>query len=286
MRPRILVVPMAIAWCLLGAPAFAQAVSYLRVEPRAGGEPRISLVEIDAATGDRADLGDPLDHAAWLYGLGEHASHNYTALMPQDAGTFGASDLLADSQAVLFGLERHERVVEMEAAVFALLAERAGFEWAPGGDAAGDADDNGDDGGEPDAVRVRRIEASKAIVRATRQPEGVQHSTIVTAKRGERAEIRALFDPTMLQPESILPVRVYTEGDGAKGATVIATHVETGAEQRVVADDKAIAILTLDRAGAWRVEFHTVTEAPPGDAEADWVVYSATLSFEVIGGGR
>jgi hypothetical protein len=240
------------------------------------------LVEIDADTGDRADLGDTLDHAAWLYALGEHASHNYSALPPQDAGTLRASDLLADSQAVLFGVERHERVVEMEAGHFALLAARAGVQRAP--EAAGEPE--GDGGGEGGVVRVRRIEASKAIVRATPQPEGLHHSTIVTAKRGERAEIRPLFDPTMLEPESVFPVRVYTEGDGAKGATVIATHVETGAEHRVVADDKAIAILTLDRPGAWRVEFHVATPAAPEDADADWVVYSATLSFDVIGGAR
>lgn len=279
------VLALLIASACLPGIAAAQPVLCLRVEPADAGDPRFSLVEIDQATGLEAEIPDGLDRATWLYGLGDHGSHNYTALAPADRGTLHASELLGNSQAVLFGADLGERIVTMSAAEFTLLAARAGVEWTPAPAMT--------------QVRVRRIEASKAIVRPTPArdegaaapssanpgyPAGMWASPIVIAKRGERVEIRPLFDPTLLLAPSLLPVRVYVEGDGAGVSDVWATHLPTGATQHVRADGKAIANLSLEAAGTWRIEFHRAKPAPAGDPEADWVVYSATLTFENIGG--
>ena len=272
MRPRTSCVPLLLASGALATPALAQPVSVLAFESAPGQPPRLTLAEFDPAAQQAVPLDDPFEHASWIYGLGVHASHNYTALAPLDRDALDPSDLLDPHQAVVFGLQRHERVVSLDAATFGLLADRAGLDWEPQGDAD---------------IRVRRVEAAKVLVLPA--PGAVRHpSTVATAKRGERAEIRPLMDPTTLAPEpgGILPVRVYAEGDAVPGALVIATHLPTGTQHRVNADNKGIAILPLDAAGAWRLEFHTLSPAPRDDPDADWVAYSATLTFENDGGAR
>lgn len=262
-----------IAWVVvfgLTGAACGQPVSWLRLAEGEGAGERLVVVEIDATSGAEGAATPALDRSSWVYGLGDHGSHNYTAAMtPEDLAGLDPGELLAGSQAVLFGADLHERVVVMPAEEFGLLAGRSGLDWAPPAGVA--------------TVRVRRIEAARVLVRESRRG-AMWASPIATAKRGERAEIRLLMDPTVLTPETIVPVRAYVEGDAAKGATVIATHVESGASGRYGTDDKGIAIVTLDRPGAWRLEFHVAR--PAGGAEAEWTVYSATLGFEVLGGAR
>jgi len=182
-----------------------------------------------------------------------------------------ASELIESSRVAVFGVDLGEQVVDLEVGEFGLLCGRAGVEWEPAARQA--------------RVRVRRIEGSKVLVRAVGQAEVVSGPS-ATTKRGERAEIRPLFDPTALLAPSVFPVRVYFDGDSAQGCDVLATHVATGAVQRVTADDMGIANLELHEGGAWRVEYHRVRAAGDEDQEALWVVYSATLSFEMVGGVR
>lgn len=265
--------------CVLAASAggaLAQPVAFLRAEQRAGAEPVFEVVNRDETAGTEAVVAEGLETAVWFYGLGDWGSHNYSAARQDGAADdqFGGllpSELIGNSQVVVFGVDLGERVVAMEVGEFAVLCERAGVEWEAGARRA--------------AIPVRRIEGSKVLVRRLGQAEVVSGQA-ATVKRGERAEIRPLFDPTSLHAPSVFPVRVYFDGDSAKGCDVLATHVATGATQRVTADDKGIANLELHEGGAWRVEYHRLTPAGNEDPEAMWVCYSATLSFEVVGGGR
>ena len=123
---------------------------------------------------------------------------------------------------------------------------------------------------------------------AVRTGADAEHSEVVMAKRGERAEIRPLFDPTLALHPSAMPVRVYIDGDGAAGMRVWATHLATGAAQSAISDGRGIAQLEVAGPGPWLVEFHHVYPVGPGDDEADWVVFTGTMVFESLApaGGR
>lgn len=130
-------------------------------------------------------------------------------------------------------------------------------------------------------VRVQRVESAKTLIRVL-DPGGAppRHSAVATSKTGQRAELRALFDPTMLRPGSDLAIRVYVNGSSVAGAGVRATHLASGARQDVVADPHGIAVVHIGQRGVWRLEFHAARTPEPG-VDADWTLYSATLSFEV-----
>lgn len=280
--PAMIVRGVCAAMCIVATAAKGQRVAVLHVEQRAGGlEPEFSVRDIDlgamprgVAIADGEVRRGWEDQAAWLYGLGDHGAHNYTAASPEHRAALRPSDLMEGSQAVVFGVDLLPRIVEMPAAEFAAMSIRAGFEHAAPA------------AGEP--VRVRRIESSRALVRV-RTGADAEHSEVVMAKRGERAEIRPLFDPTLALHPSAMPVRVYIDGDGAAGMRVWATHLATGAAQSAISDGRGIAQLEVAGPGPWLVEFHHVYPVGPGDDEADWVVFTGTMVFESLapaGGAR
>ena len=255
-----------------------------------GDAVRPRLVEVDGGAiaggglrlDDMAEAAGWFDRAAWVYGLGDFGSVNYSAFVVEPAGGDGGGvpevwevhppgELLAGSRLVAFGVDRGEREVVLGRGEWAWLCGRAGFEPAAG------------EGRGRDGVVVRRVESCRVLVRGGLGggPGGGagDASGVATTKRGERVEIRPLMDPTALVPETIVPVRVYVGGDAAPGGVVTATHLESGASQRVVADDKAIATLQIDVPGLWLVEFHAVRR----EGEA-LVVYSATVLFEMGSG--
>ncbi|MEZ6234218.1 MAG: hypothetical protein R3B68_08510 [Phycisphaerales bacterium] len=269
--------------------ALGQPVSCL-VLGGEGDAVRPRLVEVDggaiAGGGLRldaiAEAEGWFDRASWVYGLGEFGSVNYSAVVVEPAGGDGGGagevwdvhpprELLAGSRLVAFGVDRGEREVVLEQGEWAWLCDRAGFQAPANGERV------------RDAIQVTRVESCRVLVRGDLGggPGGGagDASGVATTKRGERVEIRPLMDPTALVPATIVPVRVYVEGDSVPGGVVTATHLETGVSQRVVADDKAIATLRIDVGGVWLVEFHAVRR----EGEA-LVVYSATVLFEMGGG--
>lgn len=267
--------------------AGAQSTRWLRIE--GVGTPGVhpALVQTDAS-GQSQGVADWLADASWAHGLSDFASHNYTALSaasgpaPDAAAVWTdlpPADLIHPGRVTLFGVQMQDRIVTLTPEEFGLLAARAGVAWEP---AEGQH-----------RIVVRRIEGAKVLLRTPDQAGAGDDqagavplpvpSGVPTTKRGERAEIRPLMDPTTCtggEPGGgVLPVRVYAEGEAVPGAVVIATHLATGTEQRVVARQFGIADLQIDREGAWRIEF-TMLYPVPHDQEAAWVAYTATLAFE------
>ncbi len=126
-------------------------------------------------------------------------------------------------------------------------------------------------------VRVRRIESATTMVRAPAGDIRDEHSAVAQAKTGQAVELRPLFDPTMLKVGADFPVRAFVDGSKQAGAKIQASAKATDAK---TADDTAAAPFSIKQAGVWRIEFHHA-EPLKNDPAADWVIYSATLTFEV-----
>jgi hypothetical protein len=143
--------------------------------------------------------------------------------------------------------------------------------------------------GDASQVRVRRIESAKALVRVTEAgvpPRGtrVSHSAVAQSKTGQAVEIQPLADPTTVAVGSDLPVRAYVLGDKEVGVKVLATSVATGQVKSAITDSSGSCHFRIDAAGVWRIEFHQLKPLH-GDPDADWAIYSATLTFEVVDTG-
>ena len=130
---------------------------------------------------------------------------------------------------------------------------------------------------------VTRLVSATTLVRVTDAQGDTGGDGTATTKAGQKVEIRALMDPTAVKPGFDLAVRAYVEGDGVANAKVIATHVESGAVQTVVCDQKGIGHFTVERAGVWRLEFHEWREAK---GETPCIAASASLTLETPGGAR
>jgi hypothetical protein len=128
-------------------------------------------------------------------------------------------------------------------------------------------------------VSVRRVESAKALVRV--EAAGEQPVSIATSKTGQAVEIRPLMDPTALAPGGDLLLKIYAAIPGPAAGVVLATNTTTGESLSVETDDSASANLTIPSAGRWRVEFHAVM--PIEDEDAQWLIHTATLTFDVVG---
>jgi len=136
-------------------------------------------------------------------------------------------------------------------------------------------------------VRVRRIESASAIVRVTESDGSRVFSAAATAKLGLRAEIQPLMDPTAVNAGSDLAVRIFIDAIQQPDVQVTATCVADGQSVSLRTDPVGSAHFTLTRAGVFRVEFHRLHKLE-ADPQADFNLYSGSLSFEVSaeGGGR
>jgi hypothetical protein len=132
-------------------------------------------------------------------------------------------------------------------------------------------------------VRVRRYESVKTIVTVADARGQVPPSATGISKTGQKVEILPLLDPTQVKPGGDLPVAVYINGSKKPDIKVAATRVG-GAKENRVADPSGSSHFKVANAGPWRVEFHYV-EPLTGDAQADWAIYSATVTFAVRGEG-
>ncbi len=123
-------------------------------------------------------------------------------------------------------------------------------------------------------ARVRRIESCKTILRAA---PGGDDSAV--SKTGQAVEIRSLMDPTATPPGSDVALRAFVDGNKVAGAHLIARHIESGRTQDLITNPEGIANLRITDAGPWHIEFHRATRLA-GDAEADWELRTATLTFK------
>lgn len=126
--------------------------------------------------------------------------------------------------------------------------------------------------------RVRRIESAATLVRVP--GSDAAPSAVAQGKTGQAVEIRPLADPTSLRVGGDLPIRTYVGGSKRAGARVLATNMIKGATREVITDAAGTAAFSVSTPGLWRIEFHHA-EPLARDSGADWVIYSATLTFEV-----
>lgn len=132
------------------------------------------------------------------------------------------------------------------------------------------------------SVRVRHVRSAKTLVTVGAPGPAAPDAATAVSKAGQAVEIRPLFDPTQTPVGSDLPLRMYVNGDALAKPRVVATHA-AGAAAILGDGDRSTLNLRLSEPGAWRVEFHHAVPLS-GDPDADWVLYSATLTFEAPGG--
>ena len=133
-------------------------------------------------------------------------------------------------------------------------------------------------------VRVRQFASAKTLIRAQEPGGKLTPSAIATSKTGQAVEIRPNFDPTAATVGSDLPLSVYVGGDKLPGAKVQAANISTGQTVTYIADNGGAGYFHVTDPGVWRVEFHHAAPLQ-NDPAADWVIYSATLTFEVSAKG-
>lgn len=124
-------------------------------------------------------------------------------------------------------------------------------------------------------LEIARVETFSTLIRVGDVPGA---SSVAVDKTTQAAEIRPLFDPTAVEPGTLLPVKTYVHADGEKGARVFATHLDSGRRLESITNKSAIAKFTLPWAGRWLLEFHHVE--PPQDGRP-WTIVSATMTFEI-----
>lgn len=209
----------------------------------------------------------------WVFVRGGGTQENRWAL---EAGAReGSAELpLARAAVTMIGVDLAARVEEIGGKELRAFVEARGDE-ASRAAAAGLAGEG--------AVRVRRVESAKAIVRARGAPAGA--SSTAVDKSGQRVEIRMLSDPTAAEVGSDVPVRAYVQGDKLASSRVVATHVASGRTAEVVTDEGGIGWWRVSEAGAWRLEMHHLRRVE-GEAEAAWELHSATVVFETPEGER
>jgi hypothetical protein len=130
-----------------------------------------------------------------------------------------------------------------------------------------------------DALRVRRIESAKVLVRVLGKEGFLPNSATAQSKTGQAVEIRPLADPASVPVKSDLPLRIYVPNPAKAWTKVIARHIATARTQTFLTDSFGSGFFTITVAGVWAVEAHHARVAP--DEAADWEIYSATLTFEV-----
>jgi hypothetical protein len=129
-------------------------------------------------------------------------------------------------------------------------------------------------------AKLRRFESATTMVRVATGDVRDLHSAVAQNKTGQTAEIQALFDPTRLRAGADLPVRVHLRGTKQAGAQVRATCLAGGRSEERITDPTGSTYFRITQPGAWRIEWHHA-EPLAGDPAADWVLYTATLTFEV-----
>ena len=136
----------------------------------------------------------------------------------------------------------------------------------------------------PRRVRVRRIESATTMIRVPAKDGQIHSSAIALSKTGLSAEIRPMFDPTILSVGSDLPVKIYVPAAKKVSIKVQATTVEGNKTVEKTTDATGATYFRITHPGKWRLEFHHAQKLE-NDAAADWMIHSGTLTFEVPSAG-
>lgn len=130
------------------------------------------------------------------------------------------------------------------------------------------------------ALRVRRQESSKLLIRVLGDAGWLPNSATAQSKTGQRVEIRPLGDPTSVRLKTDMPLRVYVPNPRKTGTKVLAHHLASGRTQGFLTDREGTGHFAVDEPGVWLVEVHHALRLSD-DPEADWEIHTATLTFEV-----
>jgi hypothetical protein len=256
------------------ATAAEPAVTYLTPETFKPDVGQTLTLRVNTGSAARTDLAPwPADQLNWFFVRGGGTQQNRPNIAAKAHDANAAEFAVSQPGVSVIAVNFKPSVVEMSGDDLKrfLLQNVAGAERDPRVAAL-----NG-----KTTVRVRRIESATALVRA---PERSGHelapSAIATSKLGLPGELRSLMDPTVANAGSDWAVRIYIEGSNRPGGKVQATSLADGKTQSAIADASGAARFHIGTGGVWRVEFH---DAQPlqNDPQADWVLRSATLSFEV-----
>ena len=257
-----------VAGALLGSdPLAAQSVVFLHPDrPRCQAGQTLSFRAHNRTEGAerRAWPG-----ATWCFvrGAGFQENLHDLASAPEEGGAVALA--LEHAGVNLVGVELPARMEDVPAPRFSrFLRERVGLEDETPGD--------------QDSVRVRRVESLKALVTVVGEGPVAGHSSMALSKTGQAVEIRLLADPTTVTVGADVPVRTYVEGASCASALVRARSLDHGVEVSFRTDPSGIGCFRLSRSGRWRVEFHQAVRLAE-DAGADWLVRSATLTFDAPG---
>ncbi len=277
-----------VALGFLAAGASGQSVLFIAPDPPTRAEAGVGQSVVVSAlrgTDAAAAVADawPTARIAWMFIRSGGGHQNFEPGTPApDAGRSGPGLTLAALDAALVGVDLEPRDEELGGKALSDWAGTnievkllpKGFEAVAG----------------MDKVVVRRVESAKTLMRGRGAGEQMRgnrpaRSATATDKSGQAVEIRPMLDMTAATTPTDVPVRLYAFSEGAKGALLRVLHVASGEEQRIIANDKGIAWIRVERAGEYRLAFHAaapfVASAPPADdgSKATWTLHSATCTF-------
>lgn len=257
---------------VVGAAA-GQRVTYLKPASHAATVGQRVAVRVEQGDGKVVQPAAwPTESIQWLFVRAPGTQENREDVGPQDAKGNAIDVSLAKPGVTLIAFDTKPAELPLTGERFKRFARRVLPSETRDAVVFGLAD--------TDQVRVRRVESAKTLVRVA-DPAGrpASHSAVAQSKTGQEVEIRPLADPTMVTVGSDLPVRTYVEGSKRVGVKVIATCVATGKTYEAISDSSGSCHFRIDAGGVWRIEFHHIAPLP-NDEQADWALYSATLTFE------
>lgn len=274
---------------LRGLPLFLAAVPALAAPPTVSFlTPSKYSANLGAALTLRFEVGAaktaqpaawPTGEVGWLFIRGGKTQENRHDVRPQNSQDNFVPLRIEYAGVTLVGADRRSPTLETTGAELRAFVEQ--------NVAAGPAAQKAQSLPADSKLRVRQIASTKTLIRAPDPNGQLIPSAIATSKTGQAVEIRSNFDPTAATVGSDLPLSVYVDGDKLPGAKVQATNVTTGQTTTYIADNGGAGYFHITDAGVWRVEFHHAVPLQ-NDPVADWVIYSATVTFEVAekGGGQ
>ena len=136
------------------------------------------------------------------------------------------------------------------------------------------------------ALRTRRGQVGAAREMFSRCAKSLVLSGAPAKGQGDRSlgftlELVAERNPSTMDAGQELPVRLTYENRALAGALVVAINRSHPSEKLTARSDKDGRVrFRLPRAGMWLVKAVHMIEAPAG-ADADWVSYWASLTFEL-----
>jgi hypothetical protein len=240
--------------------------SRMRVDANETVELRMAT---SGAAADRAARW-PDDEIAWFFHRADGKQTNRDTLAPATPGSDRAPLTLTDAGVSMIGLQLRPQVVTVNEKQMDELRQR--FDQKS-------ADKNAPVPAGAKGARVRHHSCATVLIHVdSADATSDESSAVATSKSGQKAEIRAMLDPTRRKTGDELPLRVYADGDKAAGARVRAIS-PGGKEVSSVTNPTGFVTIAITEAGTWRVEVQQLVPARD-DPDAEWVLYSGSLTFE------